>query len=661
MFNVIVLFVVFSGGAILISILSRQRFEIALPVYLFSTIFVMYLSAFINALPIAVIICVLAAITGYGLLLYKAIYKKEATAMLHSIGTPGFVAFVLLFIFIYVINIGYNFLYWDEFSHWGIMIKETLRLNNFHNTPGSVLLVNQAYPPAIPLFQYFWCKLTGGYSEPSAARALQFLALSALLPVFKYCTHKTVVKNISLLFLLVFIPAIVSPITMNLYDSIYTDAALAVFIGATLALVVRTDHFNWFAGTSLFLYCFVMTATKEIGIIGLLAIAVYIGSYILVFILQGFTLKGLGAKLWQYRQSFAVLAVCVAGCLFSILTWRAHNKSIGIYTRDQFGNDNIILQLLWLFNGKVSEELLPIRTAFMNGFINRTISENLFQFSAFFYFFPLTIAAFLLYWKQRKSVHKGKYLAMAITVPAIYFAYSVALMYLFVYKTPLNVAVELSSFERYMATIITAVLCGLFVVIFSINSHVQPTSESGAVPEAAPCSLTTLALSLALFVSLFGISTVTITNFFPLYRGTPYFANQQLLASSLYQAIDVNNDRVFLIFQGSTGGESYALRYFAHPLRANAFPFSFGPPAYDGDMWGINYNAEEFAGILKEGQYDYVLIGSYNNFITQEFGVLFSEPKKITEHGLYKVIHTDNGIQLSYVQTLAGNPVEMAR
>ena len=98
--------------------------------------------------------------------------------------TPGLLIFVTTYVGVYLYDLNRSFTNWDEFSHWGVMIKEMLRLNTFYSVDSSVLAVHKDYPPAIQIIEWLWCRLSGGcYEEAYLYRALHIFILSFAFPV----------------------------------------------------------------------------------------------------------------------------------------------------------------------------------------------------------------------------------------------------------------------------------------------------------------------------------------------------------------------------------------------------------------------------------------------------------------------------------------------
>lgn len=73
--------------------------------------------------------------------------------------SKGFYIFLLIYIIVFIYDYNRSFHVWDEWSHWGEMIKEMLRLDQFYSVESSTLLVHKDYPPIIQLLELFFCNI----------------------------------------------------------------------------------------------------------------------------------------------------------------------------------------------------------------------------------------------------------------------------------------------------------------------------------------------------------------------------------------------------------------------------------------------------------------------------------------------------------------------
>ena len=88
--------------------------------------------------------------------------------------TGGLWAYIGCLLVVTVMDAGRSFYSWDEFMHWGKMVKEMIRLDRFYCVTESTLYRHKDYPPFVALFEYAWCRMGGGYSEQHVAQDLHY-------------------------------------------------------------------------------------------------------------------------------------------------------------------------------------------------------------------------------------------------------------------------------------------------------------------------------------------------------------------------------------------------------------------------------------------------------------------------------------------------------
>ena len=106
------------------------------------------------------ILLLVSAISGLILLLRK-VKESEFRRLFFS---AGFSAFLVIFIFVSAWDFQRHFTDFDEFWHWGMMIKESLRLDRFYCVPQSRMVIHKDYPPFLCMLEVFF-SILGGYSE----------------------------------------------------------------------------------------------------------------------------------------------------------------------------------------------------------------------------------------------------------------------------------------------------------------------------------------------------------------------------------------------------------------------------------------------------------------------------------------------------------------
>ena len=189
----------------------------------------------------------------------RKITRENVKSFLSAfLSDEGVLLFLAFYVFFYLINFYKHFLEWDEFMHWGMFLKENLRLDRPYCT-SQLSFAHKDYVPAISLFETIWCRLSGGFSEPDAYRAVQVFMFSLLMPMFeKVISHantifeesscerklQQILKSLLFRFSAVLLVLII-PLVFNtkdcfrFYHTIYCDIAVGIVFYWCLFEVVR--------------------------------------------------------------------------------------------------------------------------------------------------------------------------------------------------------------------------------------------------------------------------------------------------------------------------------------------------------------------------------------------------------------------------------------
>ena len=162
----------------LICMKVNEKFGILIPFTMILMIFLAYIGIVVKSLSFGLLLIIFANfILIYDL--FKDKYQKR-DLFIRNVLTSGLFVYLILFMCVYFITInhGADLWAWDEYAHWGQMVKELLRLDNFYIIKGTTLGYHNEYPPAIPILEALWCKLANKYDERIVYAALQIFQLS---------------------------------------------------------------------------------------------------------------------------------------------------------------------------------------------------------------------------------------------------------------------------------------------------------------------------------------------------------------------------------------------------------------------------------------------------------------------------------------------------
>lgn len=213
------------------------------------------------------------AVFAIGVILFLYIpykYRDKNIEFFSSTPTVLLIIFSLVFFFI---SRDSHFFFWDEFSHWGLFIKEMMYTDRLYDA--STLAAHPHYVPGAPTWQYF-TMLFSGFNEGGAYFAQFLLIASATMMIYEKTSFKKP-HWIVLAFLLQI--AFLANFGHGL-NKIYVDHVVgAMFAG--LIMVILYDRFD---KKSIFLLLAPLTAIAFIKEVGLYFSAASVGLLLLRYI-----------------------------------------------------------------------------------------------------------------------------------------------------------------------------------------------------------------------------------------------------------------------------------------------------------------------------------------------------------------------------------------
>ena len=121
---------------------------------------------------------------------------------------------------------------YDEFTHWGLTVKNYMIFDGFANIPGSTTLA-AGYPPGISLFCYLFTSLRDWANECDMLKGMNVFVVSMLLPVFRRINWKRFVFGLFLIPFVLFVPWLFSTHIIP-YNTLYIDCPIAVMFAFLL-------------------------------------------------------------------------------------------------------------------------------------------------------------------------------------------------------------------------------------------------------------------------------------------------------------------------------------------------------------------------------------------------------------------------------------------
>ena len=248
------------AAAFSLSYLIRSSLLISLPTAIFGITAVLYTFSLFNQLLLGfwvVLGAIALATIASAILLIK---DRELLPHLKSLLSPGLAIFIFLALFSFLLTRGMQLSSWDEFSHWGTIVKATY-LYDAVGPYNPVDLGFRSYPPSLSLFEYFVTKLGGPWLEGNIFWAYQLIIWSLFTPFLAQLTWRRWGQ------LLVVIPlAFIAPLAFfNSLSVTLVDPLLGMLFGYALAIAYVGNVLQWRLALHVGLAVFMLALAKDAG------------------------------------------------------------------------------------------------------------------------------------------------------------------------------------------------------------------------------------------------------------------------------------------------------------------------------------------------------------------------------------------------------------
>jgi len=542
--------------------------------------------------------------------------------------------FVFVYSLVFIFDFDRGFTHWDEMSHWGPMVKETLRLNQLYSVEASKLGFHKDYPPVIALFESMWCMLSGGYAEKYIYRALHMLILTMLFTIavpferFKNgITWREKALNFFSIVPSIMICAIFTLNDGNIYTTIYADGILAITAAFCIYLIITLHNYTW-----------IETAVQTIALSFLMLIKqVSIEYYILSCLLLVFVLF-IDYKGGVGKKHIACKAICLL-CI-PVLFKMSWNIYVNVHQLNgQFQLSKIDLSIIkaiilgedktsWYYTGTV-------------GYLQALLKRPLFYLGEYGISYVVIFAVGLMVYivlaiYNMKKRNNSDYLYPMIIVYVAGGIGHVIMMwitYMFCYYP--GDFLGLACYERYMNIIwvVNGIILIRFIFIVFSNSRRANVFKLMSI---------VLSITIIFWSNSGGFLIPILKNNSPL---SGFYGSADYIMANTPE-----DSSVFIVTQGDNGYVLSVYRYLTMPRTYNNDDYSFGEQYSDADIWTRNYSKEEFLNIVDD--YDYMFLYNIDDQFLNEYGdVLLQESGLPLEiGGLYKIeANGDCGVKLQFI------------
>jgi hypothetical protein len=287
------------------------------------------------------------------------------------------IIFLVVTVAYWLVHSGASFHYYDEYSHWGVYLREMLSQDSLWGAETNSM--HPRYLPGTALWQYFFAVFSR--SPEGAAYLAQFLLiLSPLMVLWEKTNWQQLAWHIGII-------VVVTVALSNFghgYTSLYVDHVLGVwFVGVLLNFLYELPRRSALQLGSYLLPLMVIVLFKSTGFFFILACAGIM--MLLFFVHENFSKaeKSVGDRL--LRSALFPIATVVI-CIMLIGAWNMNRDAIGL--ADQVGSTGSLASRLLERESVFSEaEQAELSRRFLDVILHQQISKDELsaQFNAFSY------------------------------------------------------------------------------------------------------------------------------------------------------------------------------------------------------------------------------------------------------------------------------------
>ena len=611
------------GYAFFIHLHFKKRFSVSLFVALSFIMVILFLFGMVSLLQPGAYL-----LFAGGILLLIDTLKRYRGPSWETLRSPPFVIFTVMSIAVFFAFHNTHLFFWDEFSHWGIFIKEMFFSHQFYGAESVAAHLN--YPPGVSVWDYFVVLNDPAFVEGHLYFAYFLLLFSATLMMYE----KIPWKSWYYLILVFAIQMVIFASFGHGFSNIYVDHVVgAMFAGLLLSFL--SERYQGYEPVLLVFPLLAIVLVKEVG---LYFGAAAVGMYFMLTLVRYAKPAGLLAGLKGEKKSIAIYLLSLLLMIGMLKGWELHQRAEGIGAEQQ--SIGGIVRSVLSDKGAVSAEVEEkIKENFWQVVLYQQIhkealSLNYNEFS--FLIMPkygksikITTAGFLLFFLimvgtasavAPKGERREEVVLIGICLLVVYLVY-LAILYMSYLVAFGNGGVRIPSYVRYINM-------GTMPLLFTVFALFLPMYSAQFAKQRVQKTLSPFWGALGSIVLL---SLIVQPYFRPLYTQLENgFRPQFKPAAEVITGTLPSGAKLYVVFTVRNSGMlDNIIKYELVPVRATVSKADFS-----------SLDTPEMQKVFS--RYDYVWFAVPDREILYKNRMLLQQRSGQTIYTLYKV-HTENG------------------
>ncbi len=568
-------------------------------------------------------ICIIYILSIISVIVAVWIYNRNEL-QIKDLLSPGLFVFAFLFI---VVIINCSSLYLsrsDEFSFWGLAVKDMYYYDSLTKHVDTTVL-HTYYPPFMLCIEYFFAYINKFYSDRIIYIGCQMMLISCLI-----VPCKALVKKPKMM-----IPAMVTFLIVpllfydDIFSTLYTDAALAVFVAYVLICYFK-EEMSGFNFLRIVGGLAALTFTKPTGVV--------LAGLITLVMLGDVFFKQREKREYYVKKMLMPCFLTIIVCSYYLI-WQTYLKipvkadNLGLSNAEK-GIDklavNTITSVSGMSMGNIVNFLLlrgdEYQYAVLKTFIKTILIGDSFAIGNLsFSYLEMLLLCFLVMWlfaKGLKSNKRKKILRFGILSCLAGICYCGFLLATYLFSFSEREAIYLAHHERYLASWICGVLIAFLALVIDAVVNKEFDKDISA-------DISVFLIMLLVFVA----PTEKLIDRRADTTHMDQYAYGYETTAEVARSFGNKAEQIYFVGEGMDNRHMFA--YALCPMRVS---FSSEVPEYS--RW-----KEE----LRE--YQYVFLLNTDDTFKQEYKEIFKESDKIIDASFYRVITDNNDVALQYIGT----------
>lgn len=612
--------------------LTRVKFAIVFPIVNLSIIFILYIFGLLGGLLAGAISIMCVSVVLFVVSIALIIKRKEKQ-FVKQFFNPTVVLLITFCVLQFVMLFAFKPNWWDELSHWGLVVKNMYYHNDFGGGIASTTMF-KGYPVGTSLYLYFFQVFGMQFFDGALIMALNILNISLLMPILSKVSDNRK-KIATALFMVTVVFVMHYMFLFTICNDMFLSLCFAFIL--TMYFCFKREGLTAQHYLAILLAMFVLCIAKSTG----LALTGFACLIIFVDVLVTHGIKTCLKSKWLYISLISVFATILA----SKLSWNLYLKHLN--NPDAWQTSALTIKNILMYIVKPTKYQLKVTGKYLLNLIV-TFSVNGSRGTTPI---PFVIYAVVIVWllkRVKTELGHGERKSLCITIFVSFAIWIIALLVLYIFTFTEREALTLSSQLRY----VNCLGIGFIVFLLSYNISLLGVSDKFALSpkliSASVCAVVGVCLIMCPI-----ICKLSEAHYGEFDRFENYV--MQLDTEDRIYVIDCETEtKIKYVYRQNwkedslveisheKGLRALTMRYIATPL--NVSGMNVGGSPHSGDVWVEDVDIAETKQVISAGGYNYVYLHNIDSDFVDNYTEIFKDSPQ--QQTLYRIIWSGDNMTL---------------